>query len=434
MTGEAAYLGDLHDDDASSPTAALAYWAVLWGLGAVMFSRVFVAAGLPAMVNFVHFPLVIAAAMMVLPRSRNRQVSTLLAGMACLGAAMAISALLNGAGIINVILDLVLLGEPMFLLLLMVDAPWPRDWMDRLRRWILGFLCLHVLAAWYQWLILGWRGDDVKGVFLNQIAGHHVGGGVALIGAVYFAIEWRGRSWEARWAFATLAAGVTVLADAKQVIAAALGALLVLAAYGTRQPGRSMRYLLLAAVATGIVAIAAMTVFPALRTWADADLVWTGIRHKVSVFRILSERQPGVWQALFGLGPGHTIGRLGWMLPDYLECLGPLGATTSPVTQAIRDANDAHWLSASSGSSMWSLLFSWAGIWGDLGILGMGIYGLLWVWVWRSVCRTDLSRFLLLNLLGLGCVYAWLEEPAYALLVMSLIGVGGRGNANPVRA
>jgi hypothetical protein len=369
-------------------TPSIAYGSVLLALAAAMFSRMVVTAGLPTVMNFVHFPLVVIAALTVLSGSRSRDVSAAIVGLACLCAAMASSALINGAGLINVLLDLVLLGEPVLLLMVIIDAPWPVEGFDRLRRWILAFLWLHVLTAWYQWLVLGLRSDDVKGLFVHQIAGHHVGGGVALIGTVYFAIDWPGRSRWIRAAFVVLASSVTILADAKQVIAVAFAALLVLAAYGWQHVGRVMRYLLLACITAAVLWIAALTVFPALTTWADPELAREGLTHKVSVFSIIGQHQQDLWQVLFGLGPGHTIGRLGWLLPDYFDYLGPLGATTSRVTQVIRDANEAHWLSAESGSSMWSLLFSWAGIWGDLGFIGTGVYVLLWVWVWRNVCRT----------------------------------------------
>ncbi|MGE5612388.1 MAG: hypothetical protein ACM359_24285 [Bacillota bacterium] len=433
MKCEPAYLGTLQEQGVKQPAASIAYGSALLALAAATMSRVIVAAGLPAAMNFLHFPLIVGAAILVIPRSHTREASAMLAGIATLCATMAGSALINGAGVINVVLDLVLLGEPILLLMLIAGVPWPVEKIDQLRRWILRLLWVHVLMAWYQWLVLGLRSDDVKGVFLHQIGGHHVGGGIALIGAIYFAIDWPGRSRWARCLFVFAAASVTILADAKQVIAVTLAALLVLAACGCRHIGRAVRYLLLACSATAVLVVAAMTVFPALGTWTDPETIWEGLTHKVSVFSIIHQHHENLWQNLLGLGPGHTIGRLGWMLPDYFDVLGPLGATTSRVTQIIRDANEGHWLSAEGGSSMWSLLFSWAGLWGDLGLLGTGAYGLLCVWVWRHICKTDLSRFVLLNLLGLGCVYAWLEEPAYALLVAALIGVRYRGNANTLR-
>jgi hypothetical protein len=76
-----------------------------------------------------------------------------------------------------------------------------------------------------------------------------------------------------------------------------------------------------------------------------------------------------------------------------------------------------------TGSSIFSLMFSWAGIWGDLGLLGLGAYLLIWSRVWRRVCLDDLSRFFVINVFVYGLVFAWLEEPCYMLLVVSFLGI-----------
>jgi hypothetical protein len=75
------------------------------------------------------------------------------------------------------------------------------------------------------------------------------------------------------------------------------------------------------------------------------------------------------------------------------------------------------------GSSLWSPFFSWAGNWGDLGILGCGIYLALWILVYRKLCIDDVSKFFLFNVLIFGLVFGWIEEPGYILFVAVIIGI-----------
>ena len=95
-----------------------------------------------------------------------------------------------------------------------------------------------------------------------------------------------------------------------------------------------------------------------------------------------------------------------------------------PVTEAVWLATQGHWISHSgTGSSVWSLFFTWAGVWGDLGLAGLAAYLSLWWFVWRRICVDALAKFLLLTMFFLGGLFTWMEEPAYVLFVVSLVGL-----------
>jgi hypothetical protein len=110
------------------------------------------------------------------------------------------------------------------------------------------------------------------------------------------------------------------------------------------------------------------------------------------------------------------------MLGTYWNLLAPLGATVHPVSNAIWRTVVASWLG--DQSSLFSPLFGWAGIWGDLGILGLGIYFYMAFIVWRYVCVSDLSKYLMLTVFVFGLILSQLEEPGYTLFVASMIGLG----------
>lgn len=393
-------------------------------LAATLLARILVAAGSPTAFNFAHFFLLAISLVIVLPHTRSRLAANLLTLLLCLAAVIAASALLNGAGLINLILEFLLLAEPFLLLLLIIESPWSSAAVRRFRAAALLLFSLHLVVAFYQRLLLGYIDDQVRGLFINQVAGAHVAGAVALAGGLYFALSGQPRSLSARLLLLLSSATVLAFADAKQVLAASLAALIMLLLLRCRQLRSAAHYLLVTVAASAAIALAAHTLFPSLMVAANIEVLQTGLRNKLHVFPLLAEQCHDTPQLLLGLGPGHTIGRLGWLLPDYAHALLPLGATTSPTTQLIILANNDNWVSSvQHGSSMWSMLFSWAGILGDLGLAGAAVYALLWLCVIATICTTDLARFLVLSTLALGCIFAWLEEPAYTLFVAALIGL-----------
>jgi len=399
------------------------YALVLVALAAAFFPRVLTAAGAPALLNFVHFGLVTALFALVCFRLRRRSVP-LVVGLILLFAAIATSALVNGAGLVNVVLDFLLLAEPFLLLAAIVNARWSPTSIVRFRFWLFAFAAVNVAFAYFQYGVLGNRKDFVQGVFPEMGAGHHVAGAVALSAALYFFADFPLRARWLRFVAPAIAAFVVVLTDAKQVMAVFLAALLVLMVVKARHLGAAFKYLSVGGASVVAIFFLAYTVHPTLKSWARLDLIQKGLEQKLSVFPIITSFYETPLNWLVGLGPGHTVGRLGWLLPDYSQYLMPLGATIHPATEAVWGVQDGHWMTnVTTGSSMWSLLFSWSGVWGDLGLLGLAVYAGLWLLVWRRVCLDDLQRFLLLTMLVFGAVFSWMEEPGYMLFVVSLIGL-----------
>jgi hypothetical protein len=140
-----------------------------------------------------------------------------------------------------------------------------------------------------------------------------------------------------------------------------------------------------------------------------------------SVRSILSHYQsPMNW--LFGLGPGHTVSRLGaWFIKDYWNILGPLGATNNPISQEAIDFIHNFWLAYTS--SLYSPLFGWAGIWGDLGLMGLGTYLCLDYLVWRYCGLNSFLKINLLCVLALGFIFTQMEEPGYMLSIAAIMGL-----------
>ena len=406
---------------------------VLLTYASTFFSRAIAAVGVPSVINFLHFGTILVVFGLVLfqaqTKSGSRIAKQLLFSLLVLLCIIIASALVNNAGVINVVLDFLLVGEPFLLLVAIVSIPMTSASLKQFRFWLMLFAFIHVFAAYFQYYILHWRKmggpDAIKGIFLNQGAGHHVGGSIALTAAIYFFVVFKTIPIWLRTLVAVAFGYELILCDAKQVFIEFLAALVILGFTKFKSYREALQYFVITIVAVGFVYWVGQIAFSgSLSFWGNPERLRKAFEAKFSVFYIINSYYDSPLNWLFGLGPGHTIGRLGWLIPDYQEYLQPLGVTSSPVTQAIFAENDTNPLSnAKTGSSMFSLTFSWAGVWGDLGILGLGTYLYLWFLVWCRLCVDNLSKHLLLVVLISGLIFSWMEEPSYMLFMVILIGL-----------
>jgi hypothetical protein len=405
--------------------SSLSTYLAIAALAMAMLPRLLTAAGAPALVNFLHFPLTVGAVLLVAPRMRERDSKRLVGGVYLLLLVIVSSAFLNAAGVVNAVLDFLLLAEPFLLLLLLTNAAMSPAQLRRFRRALLGIAGIHVVLAYYQYFELGFISDDVKGVFLAQGAGHHVAGAVALTTSAYLLTSTFLPSALLRIALASVCAVVVYFTDAKQVSLVFLASLFLISFQSARLRTIGRR-LSVALLTTAVFVFAAQAYLPTLvrgAGWGRLENVRVGLLHKFSVFLLLEShsRSPANW--LLGLGPGHTCGRLGELIPEYRAHLGPLGVTTSPVTAEVIRLRESHFLSKKGvGSSLWSPFFFWSGVTGDLGLAGLACVVALWALVWRQA-RDNLARFLTINALLFGVVFSWLEEPGYMMFLAALLGL-----------
>jgi hypothetical protein len=404
---------------------------VIFAFATAFFPRVLAGLGIPAIINFLHFIVVPAVCFYVLCQARFKNIKqwivvrNILIGLFILLAIMVFSAIINNAGIINVFLDYMLLSEPFMLLLAVICISMSPESIEKFRiRW-LKFSLINLLFALCQILILrlnSRNADLIKGVFVEQASGHVVGASVSMTFAVYYFITAKNQPIWIRSAIAFATLFHIVKADAKQVLAVFIFALVLLIFLKSSSLIQFLQYIFLVLIFSAFIFLLANTVFRALLIWADLDVQVEGMRLKFSPLTILPTFYKSPLNWLVGLGPGHTIGRLGgWMVWEYKSLLGPLGLTTSKASVAVWSATNASWLG--DKSSWFSPLFGWAGIWGDLGLAGLGTYIYLWWTVWKKACFSDLSKFFTLTILVYGLIMSQIEEPGYMLYMTGIIAL-----------
>ncbi|WP_448600095.1 hypothetical protein [Thermoleptolyngbya sp.] len=399
----------------------------------VFFPRVLDNLGAPSAVNFVHFavvPLIVGILLIASQKIKSQYAlahAELLVGLYLFAIIGLASGFLNGVGVINILVSFLLWIEPfIFLIALIKLCPSPGQ-IKEFRFWILGFLIFHLLFALFQFVALGHFGDSVQGVFYFSGSGHVVGASVSASLSLYtFSYLSRAPLWT-RIAIASLSIIHIIVSDAKQVI------VVLVLAYGLMVFINlvDIRKLILYTIGLALFLYAfiwCVNTFPflgAFKTWTDLSLYGPdgdATLLKTAGIRIMIEHFQTPLNWLLGLGPGHTVDRLGgWMLKDYSSLLSPLGSTTSPVSDAVWAAVANSWLG--DRSSFFSPFWGWSAIWGDFGLIGLLTYLYLASVVWRRLCVDDASRVLMLTVLIHGFIFTQMQEPGYMLTVACLVGL-----------
>ena len=268
--------------------------------------------------------------------------------------------------------------------------------------------------------------DRIQGAFFISGAGHVVGCSVSLTFGLYYLLKTKNPLWLRILVF-TAAIWNIIIADGKQVLLTFLVAMILLFLIKLNDIVAAFKYIISGIIIGTIFwwCVQNIKAFAAFQTWIRPEIYGPdgeAILLKTAAFRIIPTYYESILNWLFGLGPGHTVGRLGgWMLQEYVDLLAPLGSTTHSASKAVWRAVGESWLG--DQSSMFSPLFGWAGIWGDLGILGLAAYLYLAYVVWSYVCKNDLSKFFLLTVLVFGCIFSQMEEPDYMLSLACIIGI-----------
>ncbi|WP_448603747.1 hypothetical protein [Thermoleptolyngbya sp.] len=413
---------------------------IVFAFASVFFPRILESAGALAAINFLHFAIIPLVFVLTFTKIRSKGgqeiwiAQLLLLGLFSLLLSMAISAFLNKAGLVNLFIGYMLLAEPFLLLAAVVYTPMTLRNIRWMRSWILAFGFSNVLLALAQKLLITigllrvtrmTAADNIQGVFYLSGAGHVVSASVSLtFGLYYFASAKNSPLWLRATIVITTILQL-LFADAKQTLLVFLAAWGVLILVKLTDIRVAIQYIISSILAfySFLWALRNIPLFAAFNGWirpglygpdGDATVL------KLSGFPIIISFYENSLNWLWGLGPGHTVGRLGgWLLKEYSSLLNPLGATTRPVSSEVGRV----WGESYLDSSFFSPLFGWIGIWGDFGLLGLGIYLFLWWVVWSFLCQDDFSKFTVITVFIFGFIFTQMEEPGYMLTVTTLIGL-----------
>lgn len=408
----------------------------------IFYSRIIATAIRFSLLNLFHFALVPAVCVIALTTTRikdPKQISLcfsfILALIVLFGATLA-SALWNNAGLINAIVSFMMLGEPYMFLLAMTCIPITEQVVGKMKKLLYWSVLINFLLAAAQKPLIdsgklyagGLDGTDgCGGVFFVSGAGNYISATVSIVFALYFWTSGKDKPLSLKIAVAMAAIWQLLFSDSKQLALAygvAWGLLIIINSKNIVKTLKLVLGLVLIVI-IGVWCVTNVEAFKAYTAWARPELygsdglAWYAKFY--SIRTILAHFQsPFNW--LVGLGPGHTVSRLGaWFLRDYAALLGPLGATTTGIGQDSMDFIAGFWLT--SGSSLFSPIFGWSGIWGDLGLFGLGAYFYLAFLTWRFFAWNDIAKVTILSVFVMGCIFTQMEEPGYMIFIAFILGL-----------
>ena len=414
---------------------------IIFAFCVVFYARIVATTIHLSLLNLLHFiivPLVCAIALATTRTRDSKQIAlcfSFLTGLFILFGVTVASALLNHAGLINAIVSFMMLAEPFIFLLAICSISMSIKSFTKIRDclyWAVGIN--FVLAALQKPLIDSGRifagglngTDGCGGVFFVSGAGNYVSATVSLVFALYF-FATRTGNLQIKFAVAIAAIWHILFSDSKQIILAYGVAWMLLVLIGIQDIVRTLK-LLIALLLVGFIGVwlvQNVEAFSAYTSWARPELYGSdGLAWYAKFYSarsILAHYQsPLNW--LLGLGPGHTVSRLGaWFLRDFAAILSPLGSTTTTIGADAMDFVANFWLT--SGSSLFSPIFGWAGIWGDLGLLGLGAYSYLGYLVWKHFGLNNTLKATLLSVFVMGLIFTQMEEPGYMLSIAYVLGL-----------
>ncbi len=421
---------------------------LLWSFATAFFPRLFTYFGAPAILNFVHFGIVPIAAAITLWTSRvrdRRQVRVaqdLLWAMGILLGVMITSAIINQASIVNVFLYFMFLAEPMMLMAALMMVEMVGERLEKFRKWVVGFAFFNLFLVVVQSILMpigiyprrgGTLQDNIAGVFASGggSAGNYVSATVSFYFALYFLQTFKNVPLWIRVSTILLSIYQLQVSDSKQTLATFLAGGVLLVITKLKRPGKFIGYLIVAVIVLYLLHWAYQNLQEVpfvqhIRNWTERDGLYApdgeGTQTKLAAFRIIPTHYKSVLNVLFGLGPGHSVSRLGgWVLRDYESLLIPLGATVHPASAEVFRVVSDGWVAQQS--TIFFPLFTWAGIWGDLGWLGLAAYLYMGWIVWSRVCVDDFGRFVVLSTVVLGFILTQMEEPGQMLTAACLLAL-----------
>ncbi|BAY87286.1 hypothetical protein NIES267_68070 [Calothrix parasitica NIES-267] len=418
---------------------------LLLAFATAYFPRVLDTLGAPSPINFLHFATVPLASLIIITKTKTKDQNQiaiswkLISGLFILLTVMSTSMFLNNAGFVNLFINYFLLAEPFIILVAIVCIPMSPETLKKMKYWLFIFGLSNLVLAYMQNFLIKagilrviemTPEDNIQGVFYLSGAGNYVSVSVSISFALFFLLTAKNVALWIRISGLLAAFYQLMASDSKQVLLLFLGGWFFLSLTKIKNISKALMYCIgFVAIIFGLIWCVNnldFPVFDSFRYWfSRTDLYGSdgeAINLKLAGIRNVINAYESDLNWLFGLGPGHSIGRLGgWVLLEYKSLLGSLGATFHPVSSATKQVIENSWLA--KDSSLFSPLFSWGGIWGDIGFLGLGSYLYLGCIALNLLGKDDLSKFLIFNVVTAGFILTQMEEPGYMLTIASLIGM-----------
>jgi hypothetical protein len=348
--------------------------------------------------------------------------------VATLGVWAGASALVNGLPLAAAGLSFALLSAPFTFLRLAMFAS--QSGLERLAKTVRFLVAAQVVMMVIQYLTID-NIDALQGTFAGTLYGNHVASFLVLLAAGRLALNRPGTLY-ARLAVAA-AMALALLADSKVALGLFLAAGLAYLIVG-RTPPTATRS---AAVGRSLLAIGAVGFSYAFYIGALGNIplqdYFDQSRHtgggKVAVTQLIADPGSDFWHGesyLFGAGPGQTVSRAADLATPNAYGDSPAARVGIPQSQYYGYfASRTTAYGYVSESSVTAAASSVLGILGDLGVVGILIYGsgfwYIWRWVGNSLKYRSWPAIVWLTFAIPGFLGEWLEFPAACMFLVGIL-------------
>jgi len=364
--------------------------------------------------NFINFPLVLIIFFIHSKKLKNID-STLLNLIILLSFLIIASGLINFTGIINIILQILLYVSFFLFFIVLVATEWSEENINFFKKGLATIFIINILFSYFQIFIIGFRHDDVHGIALNLGTAAHLNGSICLISFLFFVFYFNPKNKILSYSLALINLPIIFFSDAKQifvVVAFAWITIIIINIKFNKGFLKDLFWFLLGIIISYYI----ITSLIPMRSYENLIV---GFEHKFSVLGMIFEKNTLV-QFFLGIGPGQTISRLATESYLYYDALRNLGFVHSDFTRMLVTTDYFNY--AISGSSFFSMKFSFAGILGDLGILGLITYILILVRINYKYSLSKIQSFVMVSFFYYGLTFTWLEEPIFMILYFSFFG------------
>jgi hypothetical protein len=392
-------------------------------LSLIFFSRLLVYVGFPQVLNHLHY-LIFILIVLLSTKLKIFKYYELNKFIFFISIITFISALFNKSSFSNFFLYLLIILEPFLIYFILDYLIQFKNYKKRLEKFILIVIFIHTGFVYIQYFIFGQRHDFVQGLLLNLGNGAHVAGSISILFGIYFFFKKKEFSLLSRSIILISLVFVNYFSDAKQVILGIIVTFLIyifikflLKSSLLKKIQYLFIFIFLAFVFNYALSSSFVSESIGNKTYMEITSAFT---KKNSVIEIINSSNT-FFNYFFGNGPGHSSSRLSFMIP-YYEYLDILSLSKNKLTESIWIYQQSNYeTNTTTGSSLFSLFFFWGGIYGDIGILGVIIYLMVWFKIIKQSKDKEISLFFLINILLMGYFYNWPEEPSFIFLALVLI-------------
>lgn len=338
-----------------------------------------------------------------------------------------ISSILNLISFVNLFLYICILLYPYFIFSILNKLDLSESDVGLFEKMLLYFFFINLVLSYLQFFYFG-IGDNVKGVFLNMGAGHHINGAVCLVYALHLSLK----NFYKYIILITCSIFVIILSDSKQVILGVILGLFLMILFNLvkfffmNKKNNNFKHFLISVFYLFILYILFVIIFNFELIYfnqynLNSEYLVGGLIKKFQLFYYININDLLVF--FFGNGPGTTVSKLAYMAnyeDTYVNILKKFGFEFSNLALFLRDLQLLDWQTdfTSSGSSLFQMTFTFGGLLGDTGIFSLVTYVLLIKNIYIYNNKNFFNSLMLYTLVSLGMIFSWLEEPAFMFFIL----------------